>query len=489
MATLGEWLMAGPAFAQPCAPSQPDSTQTKAYNPPEAGIEDTFRPFALCRSSTLPDRMLADLPNLLQQQPHVDRPMTVRLQTIWDEARQDAIEELITHARDVGTMWLGLLRFCQKFHRELCETQLRQSGEVDSDEVNVRMDKVLQLGEEARVAIDFESDLADAHLQDDLNHLTGQRWLGWNGVDGVRGAQAILLKLALWMGSNHIRWGVIGTERQYRIVRRGHAMIDSKPYPYLEISDAIAIDSGAPAILTVSFVNLIPCGGHVISLERVQPQAHDMASCKGAGSDREPSPTTSPTPSRTMSMTASDASDTWLEDAATRTITIQSRLGRGAVGQCYQGILGLGTAVVLKVAHSGQEPVLEQEAFLYEHYLSTSAAVFRRRPIAPTFHGYFSCGVYRNMVLSYTGQSLSSFGQLTLDAKTHLFDQVQTLHALGLGHGDLEPGNVTRDDDGRTTIIDFSHSYLHDCDRKKRQLGYCEELRSLAGRLGLAGFS
>ncbi|KAI9831485.1 MAG: hypothetical protein M1826_003375 [Phylliscum demangeonii] len=144
------------------------------------------------------------------------------------------------------------------------------------------------------------------------------------------------------------------------------------------------------------------------------------------------------------------------------------------------------STVVLKFARDGQEPALAEEAFLYEHYLSPSAASSHQQPIAPKFYGHFSSDEHRILVLSYAGTPLESFDQLTVDAKTHLFAQVQTLHAIGIVHGDLVPNNVTRDDDGKTTIIDFSHSWLHNCERQKKQAGYCDELRSFTRQLGLA---
>ncbi|KAI9813214.1 MAG: hypothetical protein M1826_002530 [Phylliscum demangeonii] len=544
----------GPPFAQPRAPSEPRSTTTRPYFPPEAGVEDTFRPFALCLSPSLPDRMLEDLPNLLQQQPHVDHPVSMRLEVLWEEALLTAARWRISHESVVGNVWTVILRFCYSFYYELCATELNEPVESLNGEVKVRMDIGLEVGDEARLAIEVKRDLVYTHHQHDLDSLIGQAWLGWNGTDHVTGAKSIILKLALWMGAKIVRWGIIGTERQYRIIRRQHAMINNQPYPYLEISDTISIDSGAPALvsllfyilltgvdarqdrfpiperleiptkdphlstalqktrqqtlkdktsstpslgripgnardprramqLTVSFVELARSGRRVISLERVQPSAHDLTSWEGVGFDDEGSPAMSPTPSLTLSMTSSDASD-GQEDAAILTIMVHSRLGYGAVGQCYKGAMGA-TTVVLKFALPGQEQALEQEAFLYEHFLSTAAAS-KRCPIAPKFYGYFSSDDYRNIVVSFTGEALESFDQLTLDAKTRLFGQVQTLHALGIVHGDLAPWNITLDEDGTTTIIDFSHSYLHDCETTKKQDGYCDELQSFASHLGLA---
>ncbi|KAI9829550.1 MAG: hypothetical protein M1826_005595 [Phylliscum demangeonii] len=332
-------------------------------------------------------------------------------------------------------------------------------------------------------------------------------------------------------------------------------MINNIPYPYLEMSDAIPIDSGAPAIgslllymvltgvdalpdrfpmpeslwvptydphwkvssernlrpsqkgtqasrmdancptqLMVSSLELIPRGGRVFFLERVQPEAHDMTLWEGVGSDDEGSPATSPTSSLSMSTTTSPtpslslerptsvASDTSEEDAAIPMINIQGYLGYGAIGNCYKGVMGPST-VVLKFARDGQEPAFAQEAFLYEHYLSPWAASRQQRSIAPKLYGHFSSDDHRILVLSYTGKSLESFDQLTLDGKTHLFDQVQTLHAIGIIHADLVPSNITQDDDGMTTIIDFSHSRLHNCHGKKKLDGYCEDATQMKEKM------
>ena len=35
------------------------------------------------------------------------------------------------------------------------------------------------------------------------------------------------------------------------------------------------------------------------------------------------------------------------------------------------------------------------------------------------------------------------------------------LHSLGIAHGDLEPRNVVRTDDGKFLLIDFTESSIH----------------------------
>ena len=38
---------------------------------------------------------------------------------------------------------------------------------------------------------------------------------------------------------------------------------------------------------------------------------------------------------------------------------------------------------------------------------------------------------------------------------------VYGLHRLGIAHGDLEPRNVVRTDDGKFLLIDFTESSMH----------------------------
>ena len=38
---------------------------------------------------------------------------------------------------------------------------------------------------------------------------------------------------------------------------------------------------------------------------------------------------------------------------------------------------------------------------------------------------------------------------------------VYNLHRLGMAHGDLEPRNIVRTDDGKLLLIDFTESRMH----------------------------
>ena len=45
--------------------------------------------------------------------------------------------------------------------------------------------------------------------------------------------------------------------------------------------------------------------------------------------------------------------------------------------------------------------------------------------------------------------------------RLEIFKLVYNLHSLGLAHGDLEPRNVVRTDDGKFLLIDFTQSRVH----------------------------
>ena len=45
--------------------------------------------------------------------------------------------------------------------------------------------------------------------------------------------------------------------------------------------------------------------------------------------------------------------------------------------------------------------------------------------------------------------------------RLEIFNLVYDLHSLGIVHGDLEPRNVVRTDEGKLLLIDFTHSSRH----------------------------
>lgn len=72
---------------------------------------------------------------------------------------------------------------------------------------------------------------------------------------------------------------------------------------------------------------------------------------------------------------------------------------------------------------------------------------------------------------------------------THIFiirDELHRIftriHEAGVEHGDIRPANVTLKKDGGVMVIDFSHSFSHECIE-----GECEELQDLREELGLQG--
>ncbi|KAI9812219.1 MAG: hypothetical protein M1826_002928, partial [Phylliscum demangeonii] len=521
--------------------------------------------------------MLADLKRLLQQQPHADQPMTTSLEHLWKSVARSGAYDSIRKA-DIPSKWLSIVSSCWTVSKALGLPGLRWQCRLGSREARVVMGQVLYVGKEAHIALELTTDFEYASYLDDLDKLVGMPWLGWNGVEDAEGAQALLLKVAVWMGAKNVRWGIIGTERQFRIIRLDYATIpgNNRPYPYLMMSDSIPIDSGTHALVSLLFymglsgvearpdLFPIPDGleipaydpyedlspalprtclpepkgtsssqpalgrtpdegcdlrtvqkvtrpdshdgsgrwdgmnadgarqlkllfrfkpGHesVESVVRVQPEAHDFLLWDVHFDDEPFSPIPSPVSSPTMSRRTSDASDASEADAAIPTIVVHSHSDSDD-GLFFHGTIGP-TKVVITI-DANHEPAHEQEAFLYEHYLSTATAG-GQSPIAPDFYGYFSTGVRRYLLLSDTGKVLESFDQLSLDGKTRLLDQVHRLHAMGIVHSNLRPWNVRVADDGTTTIVNFSCGFLHDCDEKKKQMGYCQELRSFTRWLGL----
>ena len=45
--------------------------------------------------------------------------------------------------------------------------------------------------------------------------------------------------------------------------------------------------------------------------------------------------------------------------------------------------------------------------------------------------------------------------------RLQIFKLVYDLHSLGIAHGDLEPRNIVRTDEGRFLLIDFTQSRMH----------------------------
>ncbi|KAI9781003.1 MAG: hypothetical protein M1816_002600 [Peltula sp. TS41687] len=485
--------------------------------------------------------MLAHLPTVLQ--PLANPQVSDLLRHGWEAACFFAGGQSIGHESDVTSLWGFLLAFSRLLFESLCPgMRLGSQAEVFDTDVLVRMDSVLQVRDEERVAIEVKRDAVYRAWEGDIDNMFGQEWLGWDGHAATEGGKYIVIKLCLWMAARNVRWGIIATERQFRVVRLQHMPIPSSglPYPYLMMSPNINIDSGSQPLLNIILYMVLtgidalsdifpaPSGLKIplsdpyalqhtrsqqATMLRSATQATQVALARGQGRGAyqevsegllmsfeeytnrgavfgfmrtKPMATISSIGesfameefSPTDSATSSTSSYA-SEDGILPIVMVQSFLAEGATGLCYQGTMGP-VSVVVKFENSVQEEkLLEREAFLYEQYLSRLVDA-KLRPIGPNFYGYFEQGGKKAVVLEYTGKTLQSFDELTPERKADLLHQTQRLHAIGLCHGDLEPRNVTqREDDGTITIIDFSHSHLHHCGKS------CSELESLSRKLGI----
>lgn len=188
------------------------------------------------------------------------------------------------------------------------------------------------------------------------------------------------------------------------------------------------------------------------------------------------------------------------------TLFVQKLLGHGGMGTAYKCHFS-GFTLVVKVANTDglakafkeMGSVLEKEAAFYEHHLMRASKVNR-----PAFFGMFRAQHWRVIVLEYTGQALKSFDELDQTVRyglvpllqpfhqwcvactefpttrSDLLQQVERLHCAGIEHGDLDPRNVTRAEDGKVSIIDFGTAQFHDCDPER-----CYDLQSLRKKLKL----
>ncbi|KAG9013835.1 hypothetical protein FRB90_005692 [Tulasnella sp. 427] len=79
------------------------------------------------------------------------------------------------------------------------------------------------------------------------------------------------------------------------------------------------------------------------------------------------------------------------------------------------------------------------------------------------------------LIQQHTGETLQSFDGLGVQQRCELCRLVGRIHGAGVEHGDLNPSNVTTTNDGKISVIDFSHSESHECEGERN----CDELESL----------
>jgi len=85
--------------------------------------------------------------------------------------------------------------------------------------------------------------------------------------------------------------------------------------------------------------------------------------------------------------------------------------------------------------------------------------------IAPRCYGAFEGKYVDILILDLHNTILDSWDHLKLQERLEIFKLVYDLHSIGIAHGDLEPRNVVRTDDGKFLLIDFTQSWKH---RKKK---------------------
>ncbi|KAJ6590943.1 hypothetical protein DFH09DRAFT_908019 [Mycena vulgaris] len=163
------------------------------------------------------------------------------------------------------------------------------------------------------------------------------------------------------------------------------------------------------------------------------------------------------------------------------TFTFDQQLDQGIVGPVFAGSVAGGdsgsacAAVVAKVAlYEAETRILLHEAAIYRQLQRLQGRV------VPRVFGLFACRTFTVLVLAHRGARVSHMAELSRSQRASLYEDLKTVHQLGMVDGDLRAENIVVADDGVPSLIDFSHAGTHRC------LGpaVCEELRE-----GLTFFS
>ncbi|KAF9021586.1 hypothetical protein BDZ89DRAFT_1137933 [Hymenopellis radicata] len=141
------------------------------------------------------------------------------------------------------------------------------------------------------------------------------------------------------------------------------------------------------------------------------------------------------------------------------TLVLGSRLGRGATGDVYTGIVPKAKhgPVVVKLATTFERLCrLRHEYSIYTHLHAAGVKCI------PRVFGYYQ-DAYRNvgaLVLSNGGQNLGGRGEETLneDEQKQLRSALASIHAAGVIHRDLRSWNILVDAGGQISIIDFDRA-------------------------------
>lgn len=158
-----------------------------------------YRTCMLIRQPILVQRMLDDLPTLLDGTPN---PPAAHLPATWEMICQQAASQSVANEADVTTQW-ELLFFGLGGSLRQLGVAFDRNREISNMAVNVRMDIVLNkmTGEDC-VAIECKRDVILERYQDELLGLAGVAWLGWNGTAHVpRSGKSIIIKVCFPLNS------------------------------------------------------------------------------------------------------------------------------------------------------------------------------------------------------------------------------------------------------------------------------------------------
>jgi len=106
-----------------------------------------------------------------------------------------------------------------------------------------------------------------------------------------------------------------------------------------------------------------------------------------------------------------------------------------------------------------------------------------RDRIAPRCYGAFKGNRVDVLILDLCEGVLNQWGELSAPERSQVYELVQSLHRIGIVHGDLEPRNIARAREGRFCLIDFSESRTHIYQAASSQKQVCSELQALRNSL------